>query len=115
MINEEDIIPLLESYGFQIISLTGKKFSEYIELFSSASIIIGIHGAGLAHIVFSNPGVKILEIQPYSDFPPHVYHSLTSVIGGQYFYINGEQEDRHDKNCDFYLNAQLLENFLSFN
>ena len=112
MINEKDIIPLLESAGFQVLSLTGKSFSEYIQLFSSASTIVGIHGAGLTHIVFSNPGVKILEIQPHASFPPHVYHSLASIVGGQYFYINGEQENRCNKNGDFYLNSKLLKNFL---
>ena len=38
------------------------KFSEEIDLFYNAECIVGLHGAGLANIVFCKPGTKVIEL-----------------------------------------------------
>jgi hypothetical protein len=35
-------------------------------LFSGASVVIGVHGAGLANIVFARPGTAVLELTMHS-------------------------------------------------
>ena len=37
-------------------------FEEQIRLFRTSSIITGAHGAGLAFLIFCEPGTKVLEI-----------------------------------------------------
>ena len=39
-------------------------FSEQVDLFSNASYVVGLHGAGFANTVFCKPNTKILEFKP---------------------------------------------------
>ena len=38
------------------------KFSEEIDLFYNAECVVGLHGAGLANIVFCKPGTRVIEL-----------------------------------------------------
>lgn len=62
--NEVELIEILEQQGFAIIQLEYLNFDEQAYLFSNAEYIIGAHGAGLANMVFCQPGTKIIELMP---------------------------------------------------
>lgn len=59
---ENEVQLILESLGFKTYYLESMSFEEQIKLFCSAEIIVGVHGAGLAHLIFCEPGTIILEI-----------------------------------------------------
>ena len=40
----------------------GAHLAETISLFEGAKLIIGPHGAGLAHILFAAPGTAVVEL-----------------------------------------------------
>jgi hypothetical protein len=44
------------------VKLEGMPFHEQIQLFASAKLIVGQHGAGLSNIVFCKPGTHLVEI-----------------------------------------------------
>jgi hypothetical protein len=60
--NEQEILDVLNKYGFKSIMLENMTLQEQIEVFHSAKIVIGAHGAGLANLVFSEPGTKVIEL-----------------------------------------------------
>jgi capsular polysaccharide biosynthesis protein len=62
LINEDSVIALLEHYGFESVTLSGKSVEDQVRLFGNATHIVGAHGAGLANIVFCRPGAKLLEL-----------------------------------------------------
>ena len=62
--NEDEVIEMLKNYGFGIYELSKMDFDSQIKLFSSSSIILSLHGAGLTNLVFSQPGQKVIEIVP---------------------------------------------------
>lgn len=62
--NELELVPLLEDLGFAIVLLEELGFAEQVRLFSEAKVIIGPHGAGLANMVFANPGATVIELTP---------------------------------------------------
>lgn len=62
VINEAALIALLEGYGCKTVSLAGMSFVDQVTLFNNARIIVSPHGAGLANLVFCDPGTKIIEI-----------------------------------------------------
>lgn len=64
--NEDVLVEILEQQGFAIIQLEYLSFDEQARLFSSAEYIIGAHGAGLANMVFCQPGTKIIELMPHT-------------------------------------------------
>lgn len=46
----------------KVVELEGKSLVEQVRLFAHATVIIGIHGAGLSNIVFAAPGASIIEL-----------------------------------------------------
>ena len=81
--NEPELIGVLEAAGFQSITMEGRPVEEQVELFASAEVIIALHGAALANIVFCQSGTNILEIfSPYWGTP--AYGILASAGGLRY-------------------------------
>jgi capsular polysaccharide biosynthesis protein len=66
LINEDDLTARLRQLGYIIVNLTGLGLNDQIALFSSASRVVSLHGAGLTNFVFSRHGARLLEILPHS-------------------------------------------------
>ena len=66
IVNDEEVKSFLIKKGFKIISLENLNFKEQVFLFNSAKTIVGLHGAGLANVIFSKSRTKIIEIQSHS-------------------------------------------------
>jgi hypothetical protein len=61
-VNEADLWKLLELYGFERVIASELKFEDQVALFSQASVVVGLHGAGLANILFCPKGTAVIEI-----------------------------------------------------
>jgi hypothetical protein len=59
---EREIADKFLEIGFEIIQSQNLSFAEQISFFRQARSIAGLHGAGLANMVFANPGCQIFEI-----------------------------------------------------
>jgi hypothetical protein len=81
--------------GVERVELSRLSPPEQIALAREASAILGPHGAGLGHIVFSQPGTKLVELFPSAHRQP-IYHRLTALAGGRYAWatVNFAQPDR---------------------
>jgi len=83
LINASEVERALRDRGFDIITLSGRSAADQIELFNSASHIVGVHGAGLTNALFSPRGTRVLEV-----LPPLVatgaYWTLCSQLGHRY-------------------------------
>jgi tetratricopeptide (TPR) repeat protein len=92
LLNERDLSGLLRDRGFELVTLSGRSVREQIELFSSASHIIGTHGAGLTNQLFSPSGTRVLEL-----LPPLVatgdYWILSSRLGHAYSCLIAEDPE----------------------
>lgn len=62
MLNEDDVFALFKTKGFKRYDLSELTFSQQIQLFQNAEIIVAAHGAGLFNTVFCNSGSQIIEI-----------------------------------------------------
>ena len=60
--NSTEVDKLLESFGFKKMTMTGKTVVEQARIFSAAKIIVGIHGAALANVLFCQKGATLIEI-----------------------------------------------------
>ena len=54
-INEEHVQQALRARGFEVVTLSGRSARDQIDLFASASHVVGVHGAGLTNVLFSPP------------------------------------------------------------
>lgn len=64
ILNWPEIAPILRAWGYEIVRLSDLSVVQQIELFTSAAYVVGVHGAGLTNVIFSPPGLKVLEILP---------------------------------------------------
>jgi Glycosyltransferase 61 len=60
--NEEEVIEHLARSGIESFDLSQHTFLEQIGIISNAHVIIAVHGAALANLVFGTRGARVLEI-----------------------------------------------------
>ena len=60
--NEESLGRSLENNGFTCVHLEALTWAEQIAAFRSARVIVAPHGAGLANLVFCQPGTRVIEL-----------------------------------------------------
>ena len=85
--NLEQVQNFLARYDFETVYLEGMSIVEQILLFQSAEFIIGPHGAGLANLLFCEPGTKVIELTPYVEMRPFFWlisEKLDLVHGMQF-------------------------------
>ena len=84
---EKDLADGLKEKGWMVIEPSTLSLSEQVEIFASAKVIAGIHGAGLTGIVWASPGTKVLELcNELWKYPP-VYSRISSMLGLHYRYL----------------------------
>lgn len=92
VLNEEQLIPILRQAGFEIIRLREHSFLEQARLFHQATWVIAPHGAGLVNVLYSRPGVQVIELTPSKSVGPHLFHSVTTCAGGTYWWLPGSAQ-----------------------
>ena len=100
--NEGEVCALLGRYGFERVTLSNRTFKEQAELFHSAEIIVGPHGAGFSHLVFCDPGTPVIEFF-HPGYVNVCYWTLANIMGHPYAYLLGEGErypDHFDPHID---------------
>jgi hypothetical protein len=60
--NEPEVETLFASRGFEIVSMGECPLQEQVRLFSSARVVAGVSGAGLADILFAPPGAHVITL-----------------------------------------------------
>lgn len=86
--NESKLIERLEGLGFRPVALERLSFTEQAALFSAAEMVVAPHGAGLAHVMFAPPGVKVLEIVTNLWSPDMLIRlASASEVGGHWWTV----------------------------
>lgn len=80
---EKQLIPTLRELGFEIVEPHTFSLAEQVNLFSRASIVAGVHGAGLTNMIFAQSGCRVLEVRP-SGSRNNCYFALADSLGFQY-------------------------------
>lgn len=91
IINFDAIEPILKKLGVSVIDPGSMNVREQAELYNSATHVIGIHGAGMANVVFCNhEKVKVLELCSNNRIGTQYYWLCTALginwdmmLGGQ--------------------------------
>ena len=78
LINENELTLKIKKKGFKCLTLSNYSFYEQAIIFNNAKIIIGLHGAGLANILFAKKNTKIIELTT-SEWP-NMYYRLSKCL-----------------------------------
>jgi hypothetical protein len=96
VVNEEELLPILERAGFELVELERLTFREQVDLLARAGAVAGPHGAGMTDLLFAPRGIRVLEIFP-PEFVNPVFYSMANALDQEYHYFTGSTlpEDRH--------------------
>lgn len=83
ILNENDLLPVLTDYNFQIVTLSYLTPLDQLKLFANADFVVFPHGAGASNTSFSRIGTRLLELSPVRDNGPH-FCLLASQFGLHY-------------------------------
>ena len=111
--NEEVLLPLLNEHGFESVYSEDLSFVDQMELFSQASVIVGMHGAGLTNMLVAKPGATILEIRRRDDDSNNCYFALASAIGHEYWYLQADTLDSTNPDSDVSVRPDELDLMLT--
>ncbi len=81
--NQPAIEALLRPHGFDVITLETMPVQAHIGLFATADFVVAAHGAGLANLLFCQPGTRVLELMPDREFRPR-YWLMAEKLGLNY-------------------------------
>ena len=62
--NFGQIAPVLAKHGFEVLQLETLSFAEQYAAVAQAEAVCGVHGAGLANIIFCTPNTPVIEVLP---------------------------------------------------
>lgn len=83
VLNEDALVALLTTYGFDIIEDQPRSIAEQVALYAGASFIIGPHGASFANVLWCRPGTHLLEL--FADnYVPEYFRYLAELLGLRY-------------------------------
>ncbi|WP_258103909.1 DUF563 domain-containing protein [Marinoscillum sp. MHG1-6] len=94
--NTSELSEFLKLKGFECYDTSKMPLKEQIALFKSVEICVGVHGAGLTNLAFSDQTYTLIEIVPESKYTPLHYEHQTKILGGSYFRICGKYTQKSD-------------------
>jgi hypothetical protein len=118
IINNEEVETFLKKYDFHMYSLENMTFKDQLNLFFHAKNIIGVHGAGLSNIIFSN-NANIIEIIGDPGHNYTEYYRIAESLNLRYCFILSDYSydnyiydnlHSHYKEHDIFVNISRLEN-----
>ena len=78
MRNEDEVTAILAERGYRIVDPGGLSFREQIAVFKGARAIIGVTGAGLTNVAFSQPGATVTCLTPAT--MPETFYWLLATL-----------------------------------
>ena len=86
--NEEEVEAILRDRGFETLMPETLSLRRQVELFAEASVIVSTHGSAFTNILFSPPGLVVLDMVPPSMLhTAYVFWSMSEELDHQYWYL----------------------------
>lgn len=86
ILNEKDLYPILEKYGYKVIYFEDYNLAEQINIMKTCSHFIGLHGANLTNMMFMPAKGKVFELRNHNDSHNNCYYALACALELDYFY-----------------------------
>jgi len=84
--NMNEIQPLLEKYGFEMIDTSDMTIDDQMALFADVEYFIAIHGAGIMNAIFANhPKFSMIEILPGHEKMNIEFFWMSQLMGYKFY------------------------------
>lgn len=91
--NEEEVVRVVQGFGFRVMYAEDHTFEEQVEMASRARFFVSNHGAGLTNMLFVREGGRVLELRHQTDAVNNCYFTMASALGLEYFYQTCPSDD----------------------
>jgi capsular polysaccharide biosynthesis protein len=109
--NERELEKRLQGMGFRVLLPEDLPFEQQVSAFARARLIVAPHGAGLANLVFCNPGVNVIELF-HPEHPNECYRRLAGDCGLGYQAVFGRntlsRPSPDDRAAEFAVNIEMV-------
>lgn len=114
IVNEDKIIPLFESAGFEIVQTEDLSYLEQVRLFSSAKCVVGASGAAMTNIIYCNQGTVIGCIIP-QEYGFCIYSTIAHLVGCKTLFLNVDVIQKNNViSADFYeVNEDICKRYIN--
>lgn len=115
LVNDAQISTVLAEAGFKVIDPQELSFSEQVQLFSKAEVVVGPTGAAMANLMFCPPGSRVhVLMAQHEDMPYWYWQRLADCIGVDLSYGLGEICASHEKgfHADFTVEMRYIHELL---
>jgi capsular polysaccharide biosynthesis protein len=120
ILNSLEIEKLVQKHGIEVVDPTELSFSQQVQLFHDAELLIGAMGAGFTNLIFCRPGTRIITLcSPYtqkfcvqSNMALFAGADYILVVGEHPSYSEGDEDSVDDVNLfldSYSVNAEKLE------
>jgi len=82
--NESEVRDIVRKYNFEIIHFESMTFEDQVVLMQEAEVVIGVHGANMANILFMQPKCIVVEMLNANAVNP-LYFRLSSYLNLAYY------------------------------
>jgi len=91
--NESDVSQLCKNAGINAIKSEEFSFAQQVQIFRNARLLVGMHGAGLANMLWMEPGSHVIEISGSREVFPH-YYQLALTLGHHYWLVKSSPSEQ---------------------
>ena len=109
LINEHEVLSLLSGHGFEAVSLETVPLSDQIELFTNATHVVAVHGAGLTNLIHSH-NASVLEIHSLNHGIRPEFFQIASLNHCQYFFYACRSQGIAN---DVYIDTTIINEFIA--
>lgn len=111
LVNEAEILSLCAAQGIEVVDPGELPLKEQIRLFQDVRVVIALHGAALANMLWMRPDSTVIEIATGSQ--PH-YRALAENIGINWFSLAARKLDQRASghNGEFVVNTMILQKLI---
>jgi len=110
VLNEDKVALALIAQGFEVVFFENYTFAEQLTLCASAKTIVGMHGAGLANMIFQPADARVVELRKYDNNENIFFSELAHTLGLQYqlLYCKAQNERDSVQDADLFVDIQAL-------
>ncbi|ABG58137.1 capsular polysaccharide biosynthesis protein [Cytophaga hutchinsonii ATCC 33406] len=113
IINEQELLPVLKKYGYDIIYPETYSFKEQVKLFAESNALISIHGAGHTNCMFMKQDAKVMEIRNTEwESQPLCFWGLANIFELKWEYITATRVSEVSNFNDVFIAPHIFEESL---
>lgn len=110
--NESELILILEKYGFEIFQMENLSFREQRELMRETKVLMSIHGAGLANLIFMPEDSKVIELHPDVERYNSCFYHLAAALNRKYYFSFEKADHPNPQKANITVDLRKLEGLL---